>query len=498
MTFDIDRAVTESIKRTLAERGPDHGDNAVNGGPDGGVPSVTGGQNSYNRPYPPGTLSTPPLPRTQEPVTLVGDDIPASTVSGQAEQPAPAQPSQPEPGPSVREMQAEEERRHKDFMREISPVRGLFRRFRRADGADVDDRSDLTPRPFINQQPLSSAMTFDIDKAMSERFQKAEGFKMLSPGDGIYRDTASMRTLDESQKARDAGDTQTANKLLDDYDDNLESLYDSSETHVPNIIRRENGKLALGKPIKSPRNPDALATKYNKDGIYWDHPMMRPSAETARGNVPDDESAREQYIKQMNRKTGRSKRDLDTAVTEVAIGENPEYSALPPGRSIDAFIDQVIGNMQTGMSFEDAIDFVAESMVGRSLKRSLDTLKKSCDIDRRMAQWTAAGKARDSKETEAILRSAEMLAWYKALLALQAQAAQDAAVRDAEETARLTGQDEDEAEENVARAAMDASEGVQSRWNRDAGALEDVFLRNRLEKTPSAGRVPPLESFDGQ
>ena len=227
-------------------------------------------------------------------------------------------------------------------------------------------------------------MTFDIDKAISERFQKAEGFKMFAPGDGIYRDTASMRTLDESQKARKAGDTETADRLLEDYNDNLETLYDSKETHVPNITPGKNGEPVLGKPIKAPGRPDAIATKANQDGIYWKHPMMRQDAVEARGEVPGDEEAWTQAAKQMNRKTGRSKRDLDTAVTEVAIGENPKYHALPPGRSVEAFIDRVVGHVQAGMSFEDALDLAAEDMAGRSLR-------KSFDIDRAIESIQKAG-----------------------------------------------------------------------------------------------------------
>lgn len=240
-------------------------------------------------------------------------------------------------------------------------------------------------------------MTFDIDKAISKRFQKGEGFEMFAPADGIYRDTASMRLLDEADKARKAGDTQAADRYMKDYNDNAESLYDASETHVPNVTRGKDGRPVFGEPIKSPGRPDAIATELNKEGIYWHHPMMNRSAERARGNTPDDETAEEQAVKQMARKTGRNKRDLDTALTEIATGENPAYNALPPGRSVDAFIDQVMGHMQAGMSFEDAINTAAESMTGRSLK-------KSCDIDSRMDQWSAAGRAQHIGETEKILK----------------------------------------------------------------------------------------------
>ena len=143
--FDIDKAMSEKFKES--------------------VPSVTDGQTHY-KPYRTGTLFTPPLtlPRTQEPLTFTGDDITASTVSEPAPAPAPApQPPAPEPKkPSVEEMQAKEEQRHREFMKEISPVRRLFRRFLRSDGLDENDYSDL-----INMYGLEKAQ--EIVREMKEK-----------------------------------------------------------------------------------------------------------------------------------------------------------------------------------------------------------------------------------------------------------------------------------------------------------------------------------------
>jgi hypothetical protein len=53
--------------------------------------------------------------------------------------------------------------------------------------------------------------------------------------------------------------------------------------------------------------------------------------------------------------------------------------------------------MQTGMSFEDAVNLAAEDMAGRPLKRSFD-------INTRMNQWDAAGRAQHTEDTERVLK----------------------------------------------------------------------------------------------
>lgn len=231
-------------------------------------------------------------------------------------------------------------------------------------------------KPFTESQH-----SCDIDKAINERFAKT--------GDGFFIDNGTGRAFaGDGQRALENGTL----RVGDDY----ESLWDIGPIEKELKANYDPAAALDAGDEKSINHTTARMALQEFGEGPWHHPMMNWQAKKARGviaDIPENAAAfaqqeqkdQEALNKTMNKKAGRSKRDLDTALTEIATGENPGYFALPSGRSVSAFIDQVMGHMQAGMSFEDAIDTVAESMTGRPLK-------KSCDIDQAIADRQPTGR----------------------------------------------------------------------------------------------------------
>ena len=116
----------------------------------------------------------------------------------------------------------------------------------------------------------------------------------------------------------------------------------------------------------------------------WHHPMMNWQARKARGEVLDipenaeafaqqEQKGYEDAGKQMTRKAGLNKRDLDTAISEALLGENPKYDAVPSDDRLDTAMNVIKRLIESGAAtFDDAINVVSYMMYDRPLKKSFD------------------------------------------------------------------------------------------------------------------------------
>lgn len=106
--------------------------------------------------------------------------------------PPPAAPRRPT-SQEIKEMQAAEKQGHKEFMKEISPIRNLFRRFKRADDrqASLDEFTGDKPRFNIDSTMMEAQ---EADSVESKRRKLQDGMKRL---DAIKADTRNPGKIKE-------------------------------------------------------------------------------------------------------------------------------------------------------------------------------------------------------------------------------------------------------------------------------------------------------------
>ena len=297
-------------------------------------------------------------------------------------------------------------------------------------------------------------MTFDIDKAISDRFAKAgPGFKQQA--DGTYIDSYSDNLIKDKQAgisaANDAVDT--AKGAVDKASKRSDMLSGTSQSYQArqglrdaekNLQNAKDNQFTAAEKLGDARANAEILNPSAKDTSYWRTPMARPDARyerTAAGAADlSDQEGTQAAARQAAKRAGTSKvttpQGMANAVPEnnFMFGETDtnrnefanlqsylEGKGMPRNEAYNWIRDQYSkhgvpnlfdGIESLGIEGGRAWELPARSAPNRQIsqydpntaKTPMEQVNRSCDINTRMNQWTVANAAQHVSDIEPILK----------------------------------------------------------------------------------------------
>ena len=239
-------------------------------------------------------------------------------------------------------------------------------------------------------------MTFDIDKAMSERFAKGPGFVDTDEGKVDATTAAKVKEINDSY---DEQELQARDMLGSNDDGTSDQLANGREKALADALQ----------------NADIM----NEDGTV-ETPMAKPSAAIARLDKGGSSIAKDAYLygfinqvlQDTNFNAGAAREALKMFEQALEEGEeNPIY------HNYMAFLEKMndaehrelpASKLSTSRNKQMQADKVLAKKAKKAEKKEdaeeTEPTKKSFDIGIRMAQWDAAGRSQHVEDTETILR----------------------------------------------------------------------------------------------